>query len=165
MLLVASETVARAGAFPWHCSRLWVIKAGSELNCFLHFPQRKTSSSSEEATHGAMRKARASQGESSGEWGTTAENTAWLAKQVPSISHGLSGNVQSPTGTFTTKQFEIWRQHSDFIPKLRNTDSILTEFTREPPVGYAATPSHLCIHRSPRPASSQIKPHCKAHQL
>jgi hypothetical protein len=46
MLLVASETVARAGAFPWHCSRLWVINAGSELNCFLHFPQRKTSSSS-----------------------------------------------------------------------------------------------------------------------
>lgn len=47
MLLVASDTVARAGAFPGHCSRLWVINAGSELNCFLHFPQRKTSSSSE----------------------------------------------------------------------------------------------------------------------
>ena len=46
MLLVASETVARGGALPWHCSRLWVINAGSELNCFLHFPQRKTSSSS-----------------------------------------------------------------------------------------------------------------------
>lgn len=57
MLLVASETVARAGAFPWHCSRLWVMKAGRELNCFLHLPQRKTSSSSgvrpgvEEVTH------------------------------------------------------------------------------------------------------------------
>lgn len=46
MLLVASETVARGRALPWHCSLLWVINAGSELNCFLHFPQRKTSSSS-----------------------------------------------------------------------------------------------------------------------
>lgn len=100
MLLVASETVARAGAFPWHCSRLWVIKAGSELNCFLHFPQRKTSSSSEEATHGVMKKARASQGDRSGERGTTAENTAWLARQVSTINHGLSRNVQSPAGTF-----------------------------------------------------------------
>ena len=45
-LLVASETVERDGAFPWHCSLLWVMKAGSELNCFLHFPQRNTSSSS-----------------------------------------------------------------------------------------------------------------------
>lgn len=62
MLLVASETVARAGAFPWHCSRLWVIKAGSELNCFLHFPQRKTSSSSEEATHGAIKKSKSESG-------------------------------------------------------------------------------------------------------
>lgn len=45
-LLVASETVEREGAFPWHCSLLWVMKAGRELNCFLHFPQRNTSSSS-----------------------------------------------------------------------------------------------------------------------
>lgn len=49
--MVANETVARGGAFPWHCSRLWVINAGSELNCFLHFPQRKTSSSSWGHTH------------------------------------------------------------------------------------------------------------------
>lgn len=45
-LLVAIETVEREGAFPWHCSLLWVMKAGKELNCFLHFPHRNTSSSS-----------------------------------------------------------------------------------------------------------------------
>lgn len=50
MLLVDSETVARGRALPWHCSLLWVINAGSELNCFLHFPQRKTSSSSKDHT-------------------------------------------------------------------------------------------------------------------
>lgn len=45
-LLLARETVEREGALPWHCSLLWVMKAGKELNCFLHFPHRKTSSSS-----------------------------------------------------------------------------------------------------------------------
>lgn len=50
----ARDTVDREGALDWHCSLLWVMKAGRELNCFLHFPHRKTSSSSvggEEGQH------------------------------------------------------------------------------------------------------------------
>lgn len=42
----ARDTVDREGTLDWHCSLLWVMKAGRELNCFLHFPHRKTSSSS-----------------------------------------------------------------------------------------------------------------------
>lgn len=52
--MVARDTEERDGALPWHCSLLWVMKAGRELNCFLHFPHRNTSSSS------AVRKSRAS---------------------------------------------------------------------------------------------------------
>lgn len=42
----AKDTVDSDGALDWHCSRLCVMKAGKELNCFLHFPHRNTSSSS-----------------------------------------------------------------------------------------------------------------------
>lgn len=42
----AKDTVESDGALDWHCSRLCVMKAGKELNCFLHLPHRNTSSSS-----------------------------------------------------------------------------------------------------------------------
>lgn len=45
-LVEARDTVDREGALDWHCSLLCVMKAGRELNCFLHFPHRNTSSSS-----------------------------------------------------------------------------------------------------------------------
>ena len=48
----ARDTVESEGPAGWHCSLLWVMKAGSELNCFLHFPHRKTSSSSAVSTGG-----------------------------------------------------------------------------------------------------------------
>lgn len=40
------ETGAMDVALAWHCSLLWIMKLVKVLKCFLHFPQRKTSSSS-----------------------------------------------------------------------------------------------------------------------
>lgn len=106
-LLLASETVEREGALPWHCSLLWVMKAGKELNCFLHFPHRKTSSSSAIKRNGSLLQAFFSIPQSY----TRQPQQVKARKQTPAVSWHLTDIIvrrnQAQLSSFRDAKFSL----------------------------------------------------------